>query len=137
MDIIRKARNGPSVPPNLTDYETTVASFRWDDARRQLDGLPGGRGLNIAHEAVDRHLLHGRGGRTAIRWIGKRGQRRELRYADLAAETSRFAHALEYLGLLPGERVFVLMGRLPELYAAVLGALKARCVVTLLIHRTN
>ena len=130
MDIIRKARNGPSVPPNLTDYETTVASFRWDDARRQLDGLPGGRGLNIAHEAVDRHLLHGRGGRTAIRWIGKHGQRRELRYADLAAETSRFAHALEHLGLLPGERVFVLMGRLPELYAAVLGALKARCVVT-------
>ena len=130
MDIIRKARNGPSVPPNLTDYEATVASFRWDDARRQLDGLPGGRGLNIAHEAVDRHLLHGRGGRTAIRWIGKRGQRRELRYADLAAETSRFAHALEHLGLLPGERVFVLMGRLPELYVAVLGALKARCVVT-------
>ena len=31
----------------------------WAAARRQLDGLPGGRGLNIAHEAVDRHVLHG------------------------------------------------------------------------------
>jgi acetyl-CoA synthetase len=30
----------------------------------------------------------------------------------------------------PGDKVFVLMGRLPELYVAVLGALKARCVVT-------
>jgi acetyl-CoA synthetase len=30
----------------------------------------------------------------------------------------------------PGEGVFVLMGRLPELYVAMLGALKACCVVT-------
>ena len=30
----------------------------------------------------------------------------------------------------PGERVFLLMGRLPELYVALLGALKARCVVS-------
>ncbi|HJV60398.1 MAG TPA: acetate--CoA ligase, partial [Albitalea sp.] len=33
-------------------------------------------------------------------------------------------------GVGDGERVFVLLGRVPELYVAVLGALKARCVVT-------
>ena len=103
--------------------------FSWNDAARALDGLPAG-GLNIAHEAVDRHLRHGRGDRTAIRWIGKAGERRDLSYADLAAETSRFANALAALGLRPGDRVFVLMGRLPELYVAVLGALKARCVAS-------
>ncbi|MDE2607902.1 MAG: acetate--CoA ligase [Burkholderiales bacterium] len=116
--------------PHLLDYEATRAAFRWEDARATLDGLPGGGGLNIAHEAVDRHLLHGRAGKTAIRWIGKDGARRELNFAQLAAETSRFANALQALGLRQGERVFVLMGRLPELYVSVLGALKARCVVT-------
>ena len=115
--------------PHLLDHASTCAAFRWDEAAKGLDGLPAG-GLNIAHEAVDRHLLHGRGDKTAIRWLGKAGERRELGYADLAAATNRFANALGALGVQPGERVFVLMGRLPELYVAVLGALKARCVAS-------
>ncbi|HEY0884159.1 MAG TPA: AMP-binding protein, partial [Ramlibacter sp.] len=117
-------------PPHLLDYAATCAAFSWTQAAAWLDGLPGGRGLNIAHEAVDRHLLHGRGAKTAIRWLGKDGQRRELSFTDLARDTSRFANMLASLGVQAGERVFILMGRVPELYVAVLGALKARCVVT-------
>jgi acetyl-CoA synthetase len=41
--------------PNMGDYVAERDAFTWEDARRALDGLPGGRGLNIAHEAVDRH----------------------------------------------------------------------------------
>ena len=122
------AARGPV--PNLMDHAVTAAQFSWNDARRWLDGLPGGAGLNIAYEAVDRHLLHGRGDKAAIRWIGKSGERQEFTYAELARATNQFANALHDLGVMPGERVFVLMGRLPELYVAVLGALKARCVVT-------
>ena len=116
--------------PNLSDPAATRERFDWGDARGWLDGLPGGAGLNIAFEAVDRHLIHGRGARTALRWIGKSGERRDLSYADLAAASSRFAHALASLGLGAGDGVFVLMGRVPELHAAMLGALKARAVVT-------
>jgi acetyl-CoA synthetase len=116
--------------PNLLDYEATCTAFTWAQAATWLDGLPGGAGLNIAHEAVDRHLLHGRGAKTAIRWLGKTGERRELSYTELAQATNRFANALTGLGVQPGERVFILMGRLVELYVAVLGSLKARCVVT-------
>jgi acetyl-CoA synthetase len=127
---ITKGRPARGAAPNLADPSATRAGFRWEDARTWLDGLPDGGGLNIAHEAVDRHLLHGQGERVALRWLGKGGERVDLRYADLAAATSRFANALGALGVQPGEGVFVLMGRLPELYVAVLGALKARCVVT-------
>ncbi len=129
----RITKNLPALnpQPNLQDYETTCQQFSWDTAHREwLDGLPGAQGLNIAHEAVDRHVAKGRGAKTAIRWLGKSGERRELSYADLARETNRFANALEGLGVVPGERVFVLMGRVPELYEAVLGAFKARCVIT-------
>ena len=115
--------------PNLLDYAATCAAFDWHTAARALDGLPGGRGLNIAHEAVDRHVRHGRGARVAIRWVGKGGQRRELSFEALAQQSNRFANALAALGLVPGDRVFLLLGRLPELYVALLGALKARCVV--------
>jgi acetyl-CoA synthetase len=55
--------------PHLLDYDSTCASFSWSKARQQwLDGLPDGKGLNIAHEAVDRHVQHGRGEKTALRW---------------------------------------------------------------------
>ncbi len=126
---IVKSRAALRVPPNLDDYAAVCAGFRWDDARARLAGLPGG-GLNIAHEAVDRHLGTAREARCALRWIGKSGARRELSYGALARATGRFANALRGLGVAPGERVFVMMGRVPELYVAVLGGLKAGCVVS-------
>lgn len=44
------------VEPNLRDYDAERASFEWEQARARLAGLPAGAGLNIAHEALDRHL---------------------------------------------------------------------------------
>ena len=41
------------LPPNLRDYDQTCRGFSWEESRRGLAGLPGGRGLNIAHEAVE------------------------------------------------------------------------------------
>ena len=68
------------VPPNLVDYEAVRASFRWEAARAGLSGLPGGAGLNIAHEAIDRHARGERASRVALRWIGKIGERRDFTY---------------------------------------------------------
>src|SRR5690606_19906873 len=100
----------------------------WRRAREALDGLPGGRGLNIAHEAVVRHLGTERERRCAIRWIGRDGARRDLTYGDLAEQTARFANVLEDLGVGAGTTVFALSGRTPLLYVAALGALEHRAV---------
>jgi acetyl-CoA synthetase len=110
--------------PNLDDYERVRATFTWAAARAELDGLPDQRGLNIAHEAVDRHAAGPRGRRVAIRWLGKRGAVRDYTYRDLRELTDRFANVLGSLGLQRGDRVFALAGRLPELYIAALGTLK-------------
>ena len=128
LPIIRKPRSGWTVAPNMADYDAMCAGFHWEDARRELDGLPGGRGLNIAYEAVDRHVRAGRGAKIALRWLGKRGERREFDYAQLAAASNRFANLLQRLGIGKGDRVFALLGRVPELYIAALGSFKAGCV---------
>jgi acetyl-CoA synthetase len=128
LPVIRKPRAGWKVAPNMPDYVAARAVFRWEAARAELDGLPGGRGLNIAYEAVDRHVHAGRGGTIALRWLGKDGTRREFSYADLAKASNRFANLLRQLGLGKGDRVFALLGRVPELYIAALGSLKAGCV---------
>jgi acetyl-CoA synthetase len=114
--------------PNLVAYADVRAGFDWAKARTLLDGLPGGRGLNITYEAVDRHVQGSRADRVALRWLGKSGERQEFTYRDLAAATNRFANVLTQLEMRPGDRVFVLLGRVPALYIAVLGALKAKCV---------
>ncbi len=121
---IEKPRQGWTVVPNLLDYERTRAEFSWDGARRELDGLPGGLGLNIAHEAVDRHAAGPRRDHRALRWLGKRGEVRDFTYAGLSALTNRFANVLSRLGVGRGERVFLLAGRIPELYISALGTLK-------------
>jgi len=114
--------------PNLRDYQETCASFSWLDARSLVDGLPAG-GLNIAHEAVDRHAQGAMADKLAIRWLGKNGETRDFSYRQLRDQSNRFANVLYHLGVTKGDRVFVLAGRIPELYVAVLGALKSRCVV--------
>ncbi len=121
---IEKPKRGWAVAPNLLDYEKVCAGFSWDAARRELDGLPGGRGLNIAHEAIDRHAAGALRDHLALRWIGKRGETRDFSYADLRLLTNRFANVLRRLGLGKGERVFLLAGRIPELYISALGTLK-------------
>lgn len=106
----------------------TPLACGWEAARSRLEGLPGD-GLNIAHEAVDRHVLAGHGAQPALIWLGREGERRVLSYAALAAEAARFANVLRQYGVGPGERMFLLSGRVPELYAATLGAMKAGVVV--------
>ncbi len=127
LPIGKQLRAGDPAP-NLVDYDAACAAFSWKDARALLDWLPEGRGLNIAHEAVDRHARGLARHRTAIRWLPKSGPPVDFSFARLSEESSRFANALEALGIVPGDRVFALCGRIPELYVACLGALKARAI---------
>ncbi|WP_147182410.1 AMP-binding protein, partial [Ciceribacter naphthalenivorans] len=126
MDVIRKS-DAARRSANLADYDRFCAGFHWEDAERLLDRLPGGM-LNIAFEAVDRHVVHGRGDKIAIRWISKDGSRRDISYAELQRETNRFANVLASLGIGKGDRVYSLLGRVPELYVAALGTLKCGAV---------
>ncbi len=116
--------------PNLLDYDRARAAFSWSGALAELDGLPGGRGLNIAHEAVDRHAAGPRRNRVALRWLSRNGVRRDFTYGDLREQTSRFANLLRNLGVRKGDAVAVLAGRIPELYIAALGTLKNGSVFT-------
>ena len=119
---------GHPVAPNMGDYAAFRSSFSWERARLELEGLPSG-GLNIAHEAVDRHAQGARGTHTALRWLGKNGAAQNFSYSTLSRSSNRFANALQGLGVCAGERVFVLTGRIPELYVAALGTWKNRSVL--------
>jgi acetyl-CoA synthetase len=126
FDVIRKGALGDP-PPNLPEDGAARAAFEWDAVRAELDGLPAG-GLNLAHEAVDRHAAGPLADREALRWLGADDAVRSFTYRDLKGATARFANALEGLGIERGTRVFCLLGRVPELYVAALGTLKRGAV---------
>jgi len=119
-DVIRKAVDGRF---NLQDYKAACAAFSWAKARGSHSGLQDGA-LNIAHECLDRHVASGAGDKIALRWRGKLGQSQVFSYAGLRDLSARFSNVLETLGTAPGEAVFSLLGRVPELYVTALGTLR-------------
>ena len=108
----------------MQNYDSARRNMDWDTFRRWLGSEPGSW-INIAFEAVDHQVMDGHGAKEAIRWLGKSGERRIFTYADLKRESDRFARMLADRGLGKGTRVFTLLGRVPELYIAALGTLKA------------
>ena len=113
---------------DLPSYAEARHSFTWAQARADLSGLPGERGLNIAHEAVDRHVLAGRGAAVALRCVAEHGDVTEITYEQLRGASNRFANVLSSLGVDKGDRVMSLLGRQPEQYVAALGTLKRTAV---------
>lgn len=134
MTIIRKAAEDWKVAPNFADYEQTRAAFDWSTVPDPCAGMPSG-GCNIAYAAVDRHADGPQADRTALRFITDVGTEGELvatdlSYAELGRRTRRFTNVLRGLGVGKGDRVFLIMGRIPELYVAMLGALRNGSVVS-------
>lgn len=128
MEIIRKSADALRVAPHVADYQRVCAEFSWERIRAELAGLPGGAGLNLAYEAVDRHVAEGRGAAPALRWFGKDSTVRDFTYADLSRASNRLANVLKSLRIAKGDRVFSLLGRIPELYFTALGTLKNTAV---------
>ena len=134
MDIIRKSPEDLKVTPNFLDYERTRADFRWSDAPPLCEGMGPG-GCNIAFAAVDRHADGPAATRTALRFIPEGSwdgtfASRDLSYAELARLARRFTNVLRSLGINKGDRVFTIMGRTPELYITMLGALRNGSIVS-------
>jgi len=83
--------------------------------------------LNVAVEICDRHA---RPGRPAMRWLGSDGSVREFSFEDMRDRSNRAAGVLTGLGVSRGERVFTVLGRVPEHWMVLLGALKAGAMTT-------
>ena len=77
--------------------------------------------LNVCFNCVDRHVEAGKGDKVAYHWEGEpEGERRDITYADLLREVSRFANGLKSLGVQKGTPVAIYMGMVPELPIAML-----------------
>ncbi|BBA88977.1 acetate--CoA ligase [Mycobacterium pseudoshottsii] len=134
MDVIHKTAHDSRVAPNLSDYQRARAQFRWTDVPALCEGM-GDDKCNIAFAAVDRHCAGPIATRTALRFVTDQSREdqsptQDVSYAELGRLVRKFTAVLRGLGVNKGDRVFTIMGRIPELYITMLGALRNGSVVS-------
>ena len=92
----------------------SMAAFAREILRGDLDG-----GVNAAIECCDRWAEEGR---VAINWIGKDFSEETITFAELRAQSIRFANLLRARGIGRGDVVGAMLPRIPELFVVALGA---------------
>ena len=76
--------------------------------------------LNASYNALDRHVLEGRGDRIAFLFEGEPGDSKQITYSQLLIEVKKCANALTSLGIKSGDRVAIYMPMIPEAAIAML-----------------
>ncbi|SFI99866.1 acyl-CoA synthetase [Thermoflavimicrobium dichotomicum] len=80
---------------------------------------------NMAQD-VDRHAQTNK---VAIRWLNDKGERRTVTYKELKEKSDQLAKGLIERGFQLGDRMMILLPRIPEAYIAYLACLKAGLVI--------
>ena len=112
----------------LQNYDETAANFDWKDAEKAFSWHETGR-MNMAHEAIDRHANSDRKNKIALYY--KDANRKEsYTFHEMKKWSNKAANVLQtHTNLEKGDRLFIFMPRSPELYFALVGALKMGVIV--------
>lgn len=95
----------------------------WDEAKREFDWHGTGR-VNIAHEAIDRHATSWRRNKVALYWEGPNKENAKYTFSEMKLLSDRFANVLRKAGAKKGDRIFVYLPRIPELYISAVSIAK-------------
>lgn len=99
---------------NIGDYEERYASFEWETPER----------FNFGRDVVDRWAEDE--DRPAMIWLGagEAGEERRLTFKDVSLASNKFANVMRDLGVERGDRVMVVLGKVPEWQVILTGLLK-------------
>ncbi len=106
----------------LQDYDREVKQFSWDRVKKHFSWAKTGR-VNIAYEAIDRHVDEGKGKKIALKYSDP-SRKEEYTFAALKMLSNRLGNVLRKLGIQKGDRVFLFLPRMPEFYISFLGIIK-------------
>jgi len=101
----------------LTWETPWTQTLQWDAPYAQW--FVGGK-INASFNALDRHVIDGRGDRVAFHFEGEPGDTRTITYAQLLTEVKKTANALIELGIQAKDRVAIYMPMIPEAAIAML-----------------
>lgn len=113
---------------NLQDYEKTVEQFNWSETEKEFSWYETGK-VNMAYEAIDRHVHTYRKNKVAL-YYQDAVRNEKYTFKEMKDLTNKAGNLLkEHAGVEKGDRVFIFMPRMPELYFAALGAIKLGAII--------
>jgi len=127
VEVVSKPKSYFKATPNLLDYDKAYLSFSWKKYYNELEWFPGGK-INAAYNSVDRHLKTWRKNKVALYWEGEDGSEKKFTFEDLSEISNQYANYFRNLAVNRGDRVFIFLPRIPELYLAFLGILKVGAI---------
>jgi len=112
---------------NMENYEEYYKNFTWESVEKEFSWYTTGK-VNIAYEAIDRMVDEkGKGNEAAILYSDNEKDV-TVTFADLKAQSAKFANVLTKLGIQKGDRVFLFIPRSPEMLIAFAGIVKAGAI---------
>lgn len=113
---------------NLPNYDEAYANFNWEEVNKNFTWNEAGR-VNMAYEAIDKHAKSDRKNKVALYY--QDGSRKEkYTFKEMKDFSNKAGNVLKNYGdVEKGDRVFIFMPRSPELYFALLGAMKLGAIV--------
>ncbi|KKS12785.1 MAG: Acetyl-CoA synthetase [Candidatus Daviesbacteria bacterium GW2011_GWB1_41_5] len=128
IKVIKKTRADFKIAPNLPDYEAAARKFeKWSDFERELTFFEDGK-INAAYNAIDRHVSSWRKNKIALYFESETGDKKAFTFYDMQVLSNKACNVLKSLGLERGERAFVFLPRIPELFYCFLGIQKAGAI---------
>lgn len=113
---------------NLENYEELYQHFKWVQAEKDFSWHQTGK-INLAYEAIDRHAENYRANKVALHYFHP-SRKETYTFKDLKKFSNKAGNVLKDVGNVnKGDRVFIFMPRSPELYFALLGAIKLGAIV--------
>jgi acyl-coenzyme A synthetase/AMP-(fatty) acid ligase len=100
----------------MVDYDQAYREFRWE--------IP--PTFNFGADVVDRWAEDAK--RPALIWCNDSGEERRFTFADIRRASNRFANLLQQRGVGKGDRVLVMLPRIPAWQIAMVGCLKLGAV---------
>lgn len=112
---------------NLGNYEQAKSDFKWENVEKNFSWYETGK-VNAAYEAIDRHAESSRKDKVAL-YYSDNSRNEKYTYAEMKSKSNQFGNILRKYGVGKGDRVFIFMPRTPELYFALIGAIKIGAIV--------
>lgn len=99
----------------------------WDEHKNEVAWFEDGT-LNAAHNAIGKHMGTQVENRVALMYEAQDGSTSHYTFSDLHKRSNKIANILKMYGINKGDRIFIFLPRIPELYICFLGILKTGAI---------
>lgn len=114
--------------PNLKSYHQVIKHFSYEKYTKELVWFDHDR-INAAYNAITKNALGARKNKIALYWEGDNGEHAKFTFLEVEEISNQIANYLKTFAVKKGDRVFLFLPRLPELYFSFIATLKIGAVV--------